>query len=54
MIKQPQNGQPTQDEAERQRKRYEEVLRRVTERVWQLWLADMRHDQERRGQQRRE
>jgi hypothetical protein len=46
-----QRGQST---SEQQRQQYQALLQRVTERVWQLWLADLRHDQERRGQRRRE
>ena len=31
----------------------EELIRRVAERVWQLWREDLRRDRERRGQKRR-
>jgi hypothetical protein len=32
---------------------YQELLRKVAERVWELWREDMRRGQERRGQIRR-
>lgn len=36
------------------RQQYAVLLQQVSERVWQLWMADLRHDQERQGQRRKE
>lgn len=36
------------------RQQYAALLQQVCERVWQLWMADLRHDQERQGQRRKE
>ncbi len=32
---------------------YQKLVQRLSERVWQLWMVELRHDQERRGQRRR-
>jgi hypothetical protein len=31
---------------------YEKLVQRLSERVWQMWIVELRHDQERRGQRR--
>lgn len=48
----PANSSGQKDSATKARE-YQELLRKVTERVWELWREDMRRGQERQGQVRR-
>ena len=55
IVNEPQSNAREQNRLEQERqRRYTELLQRVTERVWQLWMADLRHDQERQGQRRKQ
>lgn len=48
------NGQQKQQKQDRATKEqeYERLVQLLTERVWQMWVVELRHDQERRGQRR--
>lgn|GEM_PF-5324123 len=49
---------PEQSQKQQQRPRltgqeYNQLVRRLTDRVWQMWIIELRQDRERRGQRRR-
>jgi hypothetical protein len=43
----------TQSQETNQEDAYDKLVEEVAERVWQLWREEVRHEHERRGQQRR-
>jgi hypothetical protein len=43
----PANNQPKDSAAKAQE--YQELVRKIADRVWELWRRDMRQNQERRG-----
>lgn len=46
-------SQITTNQQDQKPKTQEELVRQVTERVWELWREDLRHERERRGKTRR-
>lgn len=47
----PANNNPKDSAAKAQE--YQELVRKIAERVWELWRQDLRQGQERRGSGRR-
>jgi len=45
-----QEQQPDQSSVNAQPPSYQELVRQIAQRVWELWQQDLRREQERRGQ----
>lgn len=48
----PEKNNPTNNPAKGQE--YQELVRKIADRVWEMWREDLRHGKERRGSERKQ